>query len=204
MTASPIAATVAPAVALAEALAARLCHDLAGPAGTLGGLLDLLAEEAPPPEWPDANALDLAREAAAALRRRLHLTRAAWGSAAQWQEAAWPGLVAGLTTPHLRVAFDEAALHRGRSAAMGRLLLNAALLGGSALRERGTIALRAESGGAIRIALGRAGGPVAWPALTPPPPPEPAHIQALWTLMAASAARATLRPDGAILHIAPI
>ena len=62
-----------PAAKLAEILAARLCHDLAGLTGSLGGALEL-AEE-------DAEALSVARDSALALHARLTLLRAAFGPA---------------------------------------------------------------------------------------------------------------------------
>ncbi len=61
---------------LAEDVCARLCHDLGGPLGTLGGGLDLLDGD-----MGDlgGEALSVAREGADALRRRLTLWRSAVG-----------------------------------------------------------------------------------------------------------------------------
>jgi histidine phosphotransferase ChpT len=58
-------------LSLASALAARLCHDVAGLLGTLAGTLELIGEA---PE-----AVELAADTAAILSARLRLLRAAWG-----------------------------------------------------------------------------------------------------------------------------
>jgi len=60
----------AEALRIAEVLAARLCHDLAGPAGSLTQALDLVGG--------NDEGLALARQAAAELARRVKLLRAAW------------------------------------------------------------------------------------------------------------------------------
>ncbi len=75
----------AAALHLAEIVAARLCHDFSGLIGTLDGALEATAEELATPEDAAADAaetLGLAREAAAELRLRLRLWRAAWAGIA--------------------------------------------------------------------------------------------------------------------------
>jgi histidine phosphotransferase ChpT len=57
---------------LAQDLCARLCHDLAGPLGTIAGAVDMVAD--------DPEAAELARDAANNLRARLQLWRAAIGA----------------------------------------------------------------------------------------------------------------------------
>ena len=57
---------------LPAALAARICHDIAGPLGALSATLELLAEDG------DPEALAIARESATMLSARLRLLRAAW------------------------------------------------------------------------------------------------------------------------------
>ena len=52
------------ALELAQAVCTRLCHDLGGPAGALGGALEMLGEA------PD-EAAELARDAARIIERRL-------------------------------------------------------------------------------------------------------------------------------------
>ena len=63
------------ALRLAELLAARLCHDFAGPLGSLAGALEIAADD------PDGagEALAIASESASALAGRVRLYRAAWG-----------------------------------------------------------------------------------------------------------------------------
>ena len=59
---------------LAELLAARLCHEVSGPAGTLAGAVEIARTE----PASAAEALDIAAKAAASLAGRLRLLRAAW------------------------------------------------------------------------------------------------------------------------------
>ena len=60
-------------IALAQAICTRLCHDLGGPAGALSGALDLL-------DGPGDDALDVARDAARIMDRRIRFYRAAVGA----------------------------------------------------------------------------------------------------------------------------
>ena len=183
---------------LAEAMAARLCHDFAGLTGTIVGML----EWAEGPDQPDA--LALARQAAEALARRLRLTRAAYGELARWDETAWPRLAADLATERVDVWFDETAFRRGRAAAVGRLLVNAVLLGRVVLRERGRIVVAAgPADPALTVTLAGAGpAAVCWPempwagGIT-----DPARFQLAWTALTATADRFLLRVEGARLHV---
>ncbi|RAI58594.1 histidine phosphotransferase family protein [Roseicella frigidaeris] len=142
---------------LAEALAARLCHDLGGAVGTLAGTLDLVSEG-------DTGLLDLARETAIGLRQRLCLFAAAWGgvSAALGAEDL-AALLAGAPAAG-RVEFRLAALAPGSvlPAPLVPLALNAALLGAEALPRGGTVLLAgsAEDG----LVVSPAGRDAAWPA----------------------------------------
>ncbi|NOG69180.1 histidine phosphotransferase family protein [Roseicella sp. DB1501] len=142
---------------LAEALAARLCHDLGGAVGTLAGTLDLVGEG-------DTDLLGLARETAIGLRQRLCLFAAAWGGVASElgaEEIA--ALLAGAPSAG-RVAFHLAALAPGTTlpAPLVPLALNAALLGAEALPRGGTVLLggSAEDG----LVVSPAGRDAAWPA----------------------------------------
>ncbi len=143
------------ALMLAGALAARLCHDLAGPLGTGTGALDL-AERA------DAEALALAREATTDLMRRLRLYRAAWA------EGAGPGSVAELAAlalglSHRRVRLDVAGLpgQARMPPEFGRVVLNVLLLGAEGMPRGGTIALHGDPEGEVAAVL--AGPGAAWP-----------------------------------------
>jgi histidine phosphotransferase ChpT len=142
---------------LAEALAARLCHDLGGAVGTLAGTLDLVGEG-------DTDLLGLARETAIGLRQRLCLFAAAWGGVASElgaEEIA--ALLAGAPSAG-RVTFHLAALAPGGTlpAPLVPLALNAALLGAEALPRGGTVLLggTAEDG----LVVSPAGRDAAWPA----------------------------------------
>ena len=57
---------------LAQDLCARLCHDLVGPLGTMANAVEMVGD--------DPDAAELAREAAASLRAKLQLWRAACGA----------------------------------------------------------------------------------------------------------------------------
>jgi histidine phosphotransferase ChpT len=139
---------------LAQDLCARLCHDLVGPLGTMAGALELLEE--------DAEAAALAREAAASLRARLQLWRAACGAGtgpmtAPEMAALLEGVLGGG-----RVTADVTALPPGEAFAPGaaQLLLVAALLAGEALPRGGVVRLAPAQGG---VAIQPAGRVVAWP-----------------------------------------
>lgn len=62
-------------IALAQMVCTRLCHDLGGPAGALSGALELLDGEGD-------DALEVARDAARIMDRRIRFFRAAVGGAA--------------------------------------------------------------------------------------------------------------------------
>jgi histidine phosphotransferase ChpT len=138
---------------LPAALAARICHDIAGPLGSLAGTLDMLAEDG------DPEALALARESAAVLSARLRLLRAAWAG-----EVEVPGtrvmqaLVPGLpNAERLRVTLE---LDPVMAPALRRLGLNLLLLGTAALPRGGDITLQGHDGG-LRLRVD--GRNAAWP-----------------------------------------
>jgi histidine phosphotransferase ChpT len=139
---------------LAQDLCARLCHDLVGPLGTMAGALDMLDDD------PEAAAL--AREAAAGLRARLQLWRAACGAGtgpmtAPEMAALLDGVLSGG-----RTSADLSALPPGEPfpAPVAQLLLVAALLGSEALPRGGVVHLLAEGAG---IAVRPEGRSLAWP-----------------------------------------
>ena len=147
------------ALALAETLAARLCHDLAGVVGTLMGALELAAED------PDlaAEALPVATEAAGTLGRRLQLLRAAWGAgedaiSADDLRALAVGLPAGR---RVRVMLDELAPGRTFTPAASRLLLNLLLLGVECLHGDGTLLVVDGAGSELVITI--SGPRASWP-----------------------------------------
>ena len=142
---------------LAELLAARLCHDLASPLGTVTGLIDLMEETGEHAMLADA------RQAAAQIGNRLRLFRAAWASDPSELD---PGRLATLATAALvdgRVNLNFSALLRlpAFTPAAGRVVLNLVLLGAEALHGNGTVHL---AGAANQEIMLRIDGPrAAWP-----------------------------------------
>ena len=144
-----------PAAKLAEILAARLCHDLAGLTGSLGGALEL-AEE-------DAEALSVARDSALALHARLTLLRAAFGPADAAQTMGtlrhWVGLIA--PPRRVRLALDWPNDTIPLPGPVARLLLVLCLLGVESLAGEGEMRLEARDAGQFSITL--SGPRTAWP-----------------------------------------
>jgi histidine phosphotransferase ChpT len=138
-------------LALAQDLAARICHDLGGPVGMVAGLLDLL-------DAPDAEAMASAREGVAELRRRLLLWRAATGGSGPVPPADLPALADGVVAGG-RAAFtlhgDIALPPEG-----GQILLLAAMVAGEALTKGGTVEIARESSDVLVLADGPL---VRWP-----------------------------------------
>ncbi len=131
------------ALLLAETLAARLCHDLAGFANALTGAIDELREA---PQDP-AEALALAQDAGDALVRRLRLVRAAWGGLsaddadAPMAFAEWRALAQGITRRGLHLDLDGLLPAPGFTPPAARLMLNLVLLAGEALPAGGVVRL---------------------------------------------------------------
>ena len=139
---------------LAEALCARLCHDLSSPLGTLIGVLDLAAEDS----TYLAEALPLASETALAMTGRLRLLRAAWGGDCGCLTSEdLSRLAAGLPS---RIRLDVSQLVSGPlSAPVSRILVNLMLLGAEALPRGGTVRLIGENDFVVAID----GPAAAWP-----------------------------------------
>ena len=142
---------------LARTLAARLCHDLGGAAGTLAGTLELVGEG-------DAEMLDLARDTATVLRQRLRLFAAAWGGAAADTDAAGLAqlLAAAPAAPRVGFRLDHLAPGAALPARLVPLALNAALLGAEALPRGGTVTLTGSPAKGLMVCLD--GRDAAWPA----------------------------------------
>ena len=143
---------------LAEVLAARLTHDLGSPLGTLAGMLDLL-------EDGDPEMLAVARQAAADMRARLALQRAAWAGGAEATDAA--GLLALLAgsaaAQRVRFVLEGPYFAAPLPAVQVPLLLNAALLAAEALPRGGVVTLAGSAGQVLLLPAGRN---AAWPAET--------------------------------------
>ena len=147
------------ALHLAEAVATRVCHDLAGLLGALTGALELAGDPAQADE-----SLVFADEAAATLSLRLRLLRAAWGPDGEGQTVGeLRGLLAGLQLGRrVRLILDGVPAHRQFSAAASRLLLNLAMLGVEAVGGEGEVELIEASPGEIVVSI--SGPRAAWPA----------------------------------------
>jgi histidine phosphotransferase ChpT len=145
---------------IAETLCARLCHDFAGPLGTVMGGLELMTGG----QGVKAQALQLASDAAVAMGGRLRLMRAAWtGDCGPLDAAQLGALAAGLPA---RVRADLTGLQGGPfEPAVARVLLNLLLLGAEALPKGGTVALAGRPGSDVLATI--AGARAAWPAELP-------------------------------------
>jgi histidine phosphotransferase ChpT len=145
-----------PATRLADALCARICHDLAGPLGTLMGVLELAVSD------PDsvAEALPLASETATLMGLRLQLLRAAWaGDCGPLTTPALARLAAGLPP---RVRAELAGLEADEfPAPVARVLVNMLLLGAEALPRGGTVSLSGGPDGDVLLVAD--GKDAAWP-----------------------------------------
>jgi histidine phosphotransferase ChpT len=146
-------------LALAETLAGRLCHDLAGMVGTLMGAVELASEE---PSMRD-EALPMAVEAATALGDRLRLMRAAWGGEGFPMDGSdLRALATGLPRGRrVLVSLDGLAPTRNFPASTARLLLNLLILAVESLAGDGTVTLVDASDG--RLVLSIDGPRAAWP-----------------------------------------
>ncbi len=145
-----------PCLSLADALCARLCHDLSSPLGTLMGAIEMVTEDVDcVPE-----ALPLARDAAAAMGARLRLLRAAWsGDCGPLNAAQLAELALGLPS---RVRTELGGLRGDFPLPTSRVLVNLLLLGGEALPRGGVVALSGQPGGDVMATVE---GPIAaWPA----------------------------------------
>jgi histidine phosphotransferase ChpT len=140
---------------LAQDLCARLCHDLVGPLGTVGGAMALLEEE------PDA--AELAQEAAGVLRRRLEFWRAACGAGTGPLDLATLGTLVEGVLAGGRARLDSSALPPDRvlPAPVAQLVLVAAMLAAEGLPRGGVVRLAPEGGEALALRLD--GAQAAWP-----------------------------------------
>lgn len=143
-----------PGLSLAQDLCARLCHDLVGPLGTVAGAVEMVAD--------DPGAAELARDAAASLRGRLQLWRAACGAGTGPMT---PPDLAVLLDGNLaggRASLELGALPAGEAFAppVAQLLLVGAMLGGEALPRGGVVHLLPQEGS---VAVRPEGRVLNWP-----------------------------------------
>lgn len=149
--------SVATQLALAQVVCTRLCHDLGGPTGALSGALDLI-------EGAADDALEVARDAARIIDRRLRFWRVAVGGAgAALDAAALAQLAEGLTLGR-RATVDLAGLAAGSAIApaLAQPLLLAMLAGVEALPRGGV--LRVAGDPAESLSVWPDGPGAAWPA----------------------------------------
>lgn len=185
-------------------MAARLCHDLSGLAGTLSGCLELAAEDgnagaigganAGAIAGANAGAITLAHEAAEALSARLRLLRAAWtGQCGALDAAGVAQLAAGLAAG--QVSVDVRFLTGVLPPLRARLALNLLLLAAEALPRGGVVAVSGSADGTLRV---NATGPrITWPAsLAADPPEQPRELLAPLCAMLARVAGLELGLEG--------
>ncbi len=143
---------------LVEHVSARLCHDLGGLIGTVGGAVDMLAEE----DGRDGEIAAFAMTASRALVQRLRLMRAAWGPET---EAMTLNMLMALAEPSLtarRVVLDFGSVAASEVFAprVARIVLNLLLLAADGLPRGGMIKL---IGGAADLFVRIEGQGAAWP-----------------------------------------
>eukprot|EP01037_Dinobryon_pediforme_P009315 gene9314-9396_t len=145
-------------LALAEAMACRMLHDLAGLVGTVSGALEL-AEEVPAMR---DEALPVAADAARVLAQRLRLMRAAWGCDGPEMDGGTLRALAGGIQIGRRVRLDMDDLAADRQFGEGgRLLLNLTMASVEAVGGEGTVTLRTAEGGDVLVLI--TGPRAAWP-----------------------------------------
>ena len=146
-------------LALAEAMATRLCHDVAGLASTIAGTLEMALEDAE--SGLNGEAAALATEAAQMLSARIRLYRAAWGGG-DIEPGTLLDLAAGLPNrSKLTLSVAPAFMAEHRAGAGPRLLLCILLAAGSALPAGGAISVMTAEGGGFSVTI--AGRNAAWP-----------------------------------------
>jgi histidine phosphotransferase ChpT len=142
---------------LAELLAARLCHEVSGPAGTLAGAVEIARTE----PASAAEALDIAAKAAASLAARLRLLRAAWAGGAETLDlAGLRALCAGLPR-HVWADFAGLPAELRFTGGAAQVLLNVLLLAAESLPKGGVVTL-GEAGPDAALVVPR-GQEAAWP-----------------------------------------
>jgi histidine phosphotransferase ChpT len=143
---------------LAELFCARLCHDLAGPIGTLVGALEMLREDE-----PANDEAALAEEAAVDVAERLKLLRAAWGhNADELGSGRLRDLVAGIAAKRkVRLDFDGLPPGVIFSPGTARVVLNLVLLAIESQPGGGILALSGDGESSVLLTV--SGVRAAWP-----------------------------------------
>ncbi len=192
------------ALNLAEKMATRLCHDLAGMLGTVSNAMEMAAGD---PAMA-AEALELAQDGARQLGGRLRLLRAAWGGSDAVAERSigmseLRDLAAGLPVGRrVTILLDNIPQSRSFTPQAAQLLLNLLLLAVESLHGAGVASLSGGETGEVVVSID--GPRAAWPSdlamlLADPREAAPAAARAerlqQSLLVALMAERAGLRVD---------
>jgi histidine phosphotransferase ChpT len=192
------------ALSLAEKMATRLCHDLAGMLGTVSNAMEMAASD---PAMA-AEALELARDGARQLGTRLRLLRTAWGGSDPMAERSigmqdLRDLASGLPVGRrVTLLLDNIPDSRSFTPQAAQLLLNLLLMAVESLHGAGVASLSGGESGDVVVSID--GPRAAWPAdlamlLANPAAASPAALQAdrlqQSLLVALMAERAGLRVD---------
>lgn len=151
-----MAQEAAAALALAQAVCTRLCHDLGGPAGALSGALEMLDD--------GDDAAEVAQDAARSIDRRLRFWRAAVGGPSAALDAGGLAQLAEGLTLGRRATVDLSGLAPGFlvESGLAQPLLLAMLVGIESLPRGGV--LRVAGSPAEGLVLQPDGPGAAWPA----------------------------------------
>lgn len=128
---------------LAEMLASRLCHDLAGPLAAVGNGMELLTD---PDFGPDPEAIALVESSAAQATASLRFLRSAFGVAGEREgQAAYLREVAGAWLETRRISLEWGLGEVALRPETGRLLLNLLCLAAEVLPRGGTVRVEGET-----------------------------------------------------------
>ncbi len=147
------------ALAFAQTMATRLCHDLAGMLGAVTGALEMINEDA----TMIADALPVATDAAGVLAHRLRMMRTVWGAPGErFGVAELHDMARGLPLGR-RTSVELSGLAQDRvfSALGGQVLLNTLVLGVECLGGAGVATLIGERTGDVLLRI--EGKRAAWP-----------------------------------------
>jgi histidine phosphotransferase ChpT len=183
---------MADGLVLAQAVCARLCHDLGGPVGALSGALEMLEDS------PD-DAVDVASDAARIIDRRLRFWRVAVGGASEdLDPAALAQLGEGLTLGR-KASLDLSGLVPGCCVTpeVAQPLLLAMLVGIEALPRGGALRVAGSPGDGFTLLPDgpHAAWPPGLPALVAGDAPVVTPRSVALPLLAATAGAAGMRLD---------
>jgi len=128
---------------LAEMLASRLCHDLAGPLAAIGNGMELLTD---PDFGPDPEAITLVESSATQATASLRFLRSAFGVAGEREgQPSHLRAIAGDWLRGRRVTLEWGLAEEPLPPEVGRLLLNLICLAAETLPRGGVIGLEREA-----------------------------------------------------------